>query len=338
MAKVIGVLVPNDLRPAYRKLFPTPTAANNFGPITVGARPFFPEDYTDPVLKLRRKHAEFTADWLAGHHPTAASIQGRAAFVSSRVSELMAGIFNPDFFATAEQISNTTEYGTPYVYIPGPAQPPQFAEPSRLNSYSSFNLASSAYTTPAPGTGLPNPSPGYYGEVQGGYFRDLWLAQQRTRHVLPSVLSARAPRPIWWDISISCDARASHRYNKTMFGFRLALSFGENGYQQYQEQKFIIYTARYESNRLRFRTASTPGYNRAASWRKWEVMYTDPTGADFYTTNSKTIDVILCPQPSMGIYHFGNLWQSTSWIFAPTVYVPKVEISRPRWTLDPIKV
>ena len=338
MAKVIDVSVPIDLRAAHDEIFGTPAAINAGREITIGVLPFTPDDSTDPALKLRRKHAEFTANWLADHHPSIVSIVGLSTFLSARITELMSGIFDPDYFSIAEKISDTTEYGTPFVNIPGPDQPPQFAEPSRLNSYCTFDLASSAYQTPPPATGLPSPSPGTYGEVQGGYFRDIWLAQQRTRHALPATLSKAAPRPICWDISISCDAQASHRYNKTLFGFRLALSFGENGYQQYQEQKFIIDEARYERNRLRFLTSSAPGYNRVAAWRNWGISFTSAKARHYYPISSQTIDLILCPQPSMGLYHFANDWQSTSWVFTPTVYVPKIEVSRLRWTADPIKV
>lgn len=317
--------VPIALRPAWDNLLHDSGWFFGQYDTRVSLRMVFPQTPPKNRFEPQRIKAALSAEWLADNHPSEVAIIGREQFVFARKSELSSRIYNPAYFVELVPFMNITEFATPTVVTPGPEQPPQFSEPGSLNSTSVWSSASSSYSTPPPGTPLPSPSPGYFAELSGGIWRDVWLAQQRLRYTLPAGITSTDVRRVWLDSTNIADMRASNAGNSSLGAFFVVSSYGRNGSFDVGLNSMIAARRRKVARFQRFLNQAGTGYSRVASIPAFSSFPPENFFISPFELPRNELQIIMSPVPSGGFMHYLNAWQSSSWIFSPRVYWPKKE-------------
>jgi hypothetical protein len=91
---------------------------------------------------------------------------------------------------------------------------PAYEDPFRIASWSRAYKSDLDYAEPPPLSELPQPSLGWYGDVQGGIFRDRWVTQRAERYVGISELGRQTYYPVWAKVAITQNLSASTRGNR----------------------------------------------------------------------------------------------------------------------------
>ncbi len=124
-------------------------------------------------------------------------------------AEIAAGIFRPEWFATATQQLDQCVSHDVFMVPDADRIPPCGLDPSRKPTRISFVGSSAPYTTPAPNTPGYYGSPGSMSRAQGGYWRDETSIIRRRRFLLPFNAETPGTRAFFARLSIDWKAVAS---------------------------------------------------------------------------------------------------------------------------------
>lgn len=221
MAKVTNIAIPPSLlaqyvgvlRPANRYDQPG-TAVQLRGTV------FNPDPPDTRPVTLQR--ARVAASWLGDRHASNLSRRARQDFETARVNEILARNFAAPYWATATVLFDRTQSVAPVCVLDVAGVPPAYQDPARRASWCIYRTGLTTYANPAPNTEPPNPSAGWYGDVQATQFQDRWYAQRRFDFSTPVSIGGESDAPIWADIVATLALSASFRGNRLWASVNIA--------------------------------------------------------------------------------------------------------------------
>src|SRR3972149_3702838 len=98
-----------------------------------------------------------------------------------------------------------------------------------------------------------------------------------------------------WLANHNPNAQASNRYNKLLTAFCTRFDYDISGYFAIPDLRLIAGKSRPEYNRLRYKSAAAPGYNRLITWRKWGQYLPAKLAQTLDPFDSKEIQLIFSP-------------------------------------------
>ena len=187
-------------------------------------------EYASQNLTLTLAH--LSADWLAHKYAQGMTDRERVLWRAEQVTQIYAGTFNPEYWATVAPARDRTEYAVPETWAQHDLVIEEYRDPLRQASGTNYSYCSQIYATPPPETTGAQPSPGWYGSVVDTVYSDKWLAKRRLSYDLPLAISPADNRPLWATAAITTAAKASSRGNdlwfKSRFRAYLASQFEKN--------------------------------------------------------------------------------------------------------------
>jgi hypothetical protein len=161
-----------------------------------------------------QKRADLAAEWLALRFAKWSSKKAMVSFIRDRSNEMLAGVFNPEYW-----IQFTNEYDDCVKvqfesnlnpnHIPEP-----YRDPLRRASRTTPYRVEKYYPLPAPQTGLPYPSPGWYGDVQNTQYELRYVVNRRFQFGTTEAFHYLTYRPLFVKFDWTIDAYASFRGNR----------------------------------------------------------------------------------------------------------------------------
>jgi len=141
------------------------------------------------------------AQWLVEHHPKKVREQGRDAFITARVNEILQHQFPAPYWEPCPLLNETTRKSVP-VCDTFVIQPPiKFQTPGSMNTKCEYD------------TSTPDSGPaGFLGETdEDGYFRDKWLKEKQFLFTVPAPQWQMGTRPLFSKHSASWQVHHKHR-------------------------------------------------------------------------------------------------------------------------------
>ena len=213
MALITGQSIPPSLSDLYSRTLVTSNDHDSAADVVRLAKNVFSSDpWITDDLTLARAHV--AADWIVQRHAAGMSGAAKTDFRSSRVAELVAGVFDPEFWAQAVQNGVIAQKFVPFGYPEFETPHPDYTDPLRQQWRTVYDVVPTSYAVPAPQTGGATPSPGFYGDVQALYFRDQWMCQYRYDFTLAHNSGSEDGRPLWALADIQLDASSSFSGNR----------------------------------------------------------------------------------------------------------------------------
>jgi len=212
MAKAFNTNVPLSLVDAFNRVIQYIRPMPNWR-TAVGRAPNALNPSIVDKRSLSNKSAEIAATWLADKRLGETRTREWLDFRYLRKKEILHGIFDPQYWT---QLSTNTVRAArciPYCVPATSATEPAFYDPLRKQSYCNQYIVDEYYPLPPPGTPMPKPSPGWYGDVQSDYFADRWTVFQNSIFDIPPVVLDHYDTPIYFDIEAGFDFAATIRGN-----------------------------------------------------------------------------------------------------------------------------
>lgn len=158
--------------------------------------------------------AQESAEWLARHHDGGVSAGARREFITARKAELMAGVFPVEFW---EEVPTTGPWSLTWepssIAAPGVVDP-AYADPIRQASEPDYSGIPVEVALPAPQTGPPGASPGFFGDVQAEVYADRWYSALKHLAQLPVTMPTPTTQRLWLRVDYTMDLSASFRGNR----------------------------------------------------------------------------------------------------------------------------
>jgi hypothetical protein len=235
MAKVIGQSIPPSLAGGYGDVMTSGAGdANSRGVCGLNntVRGAKEKSTGNAILRLRREAATWLRDNWAPAYPS--------SFYKERLEEIRNYDFDERYWYQVLPTRDRTEYGVPFVAANEGPFNMQYDDPLRRQTNCIFDQWSKYYATPLGDGTLSEPAPGWQGEVQNYYFRDLWFAQRRLTFFLPVLINEGDKRPVLIDLQSTIKAVASFRVNHAWYARCLWTYFFSEGLQELPSKNFLI--------------------------------------------------------------------------------------------------
>lgn len=217
MALVEGQIIPPSLANAFGVLI------GNTGGNAVGLLPSATTPYPDTPRRILALDATAAANWLADAWQGPEQSYLRSAFYADRYDEIRSGIFLPEFWRPATQVSDNTLKSVPISSLPWTgAWNPTYYDPLRKATICIYKTTTLGYATPPDAGTELNPAPGWRGQVSNSYFRDVWHSQQSISFTLHYRDSQEGTRPLFIHTHTHINASSTIRGNKTWFKIAIA--------------------------------------------------------------------------------------------------------------------
>lgn len=305
MAKVTNLVIPPSqlqwyislLRPANRYDQPG-TAVQLRGTV------FNPTPPDTRPITLQR--ARIAATWLGDRHAAGMSARARQDFETARVNEIIARVFAAPYWTAATALYDRTQSETPNCVLNVDGVAPAYQDPLRRASWCVYGKNMTTYANPAPNTEPPDPSAGWYGDVQATQFQDRWFAQKRFDFSTPVSIGGAADAPIWASIATTLDLSASFRGNKLWASINLATD-AEPAY--WPPDAGFEYSRAFLAREFIYRFPITaPATPWAQSVTHEIALDLRHAGGTDYTAGDKWIILYVAPIPPHGRYFARNDW------------------------------
>lgn len=276
------------------------------GPNQIGINPRARYPAPDPGPALPVAILIRAANWLADQWQGPAQSYDRSRFYAQRLDELRAGQFPAAYWQAATPILDRTNKSTPISSEPwnGPINP-AYTDPNRLPTDCRYRHTGDAYLTPA-GDGTETfPAPGWRGEVNAGYFRDIWHAQQTFAFTLPTPLDQESRRPILVHTTTAIEATATTRGNWTWFTVEIAgrwLQVGELP-AIWGDRTLAYWTSALQSP-IALPDANPNGWSYATTLQRIQDAWRDNAAKSYLAYSGLQLN--LATPPSKGRYYARN--------------------------------
>lgn len=305
MAKVANLAIPPSLlaqyigvlRPADRYDQPG-TAVQLRGTV------FNPTPPDRRPITLQR--ARVAAAWLGARHAIGMSPRSRRDFETARVNEILARDFAAPYWAPATALYDRTQSVTPLCVLDEGGVAPAYADPARRASWCVYRDVAATYVNPPPETSPPNPSAGWFGDVQATQYQDRWYAQRRFDFSTPVSIGGAGDAPIWADIAATLALSASHRGNRMWASLTLATvsnPFYEPPNPPYERSRAFI--RREFVYRLPVSPAATPWAQTITRNLALDLRHAGGAG---YEADNRWLVFYIAPTPPHGRYFARNDW------------------------------
>lgn len=168
--------------------------------------------------------ADRDAIWLTDRYLPGLTGVRRNQYVADRKAEILSAEFPAPWW---KQLIIYNEYVTtdfPVCSLCVNCVALAYRDPLRRASRCKHSLTGITYTQPAPKSGLPQPSPGWYGEVAATQYKDKWWAS------LAKFIRAPVPEltnnglPMWMLVESASELRASDRGNRLWGGVSITIN------------------------------------------------------------------------------------------------------------------
>lgn len=305
MALVQGQNIPPSLATAYGRHIRSNTSWEYTGTQSgINGQQFYGVEPDNRNYLLRQAH--FAADWLAERH--APTLRGRALaeWRTPIIADILAGSFSPEYFEAGVLLNDFTQEKIPECFLDADGVDPAYADPARVASYCRYHGYTSNYVTPAPNTEPPNPSPGWFGDVQGGEFQDRWAAQRRLDYNFQSFVFTKDRRPLFIVADCQWDLSASFRGNRLWASANvMALHWNNLTTPDDYWRQAHFHPNHNWVHRFPVAPAATPWAETIN--RRIITDVTKRHGAKLLN-NRKNISLYLAPSPPFGRYFARNDW------------------------------
>lgn len=244
------------------------------------------------------------ATWIDGQWAKLPNHAISASYLNQR-QNLLAGVFDSQYWYTATQLTDMTEYGEPLVEPFTGEINPAYNDPLRQQSKCTFNAPSKTYATPT-GQGTQNePAPGWAGTVINTVWRDLWFAQRKLIFSLPVTVKETDQRPIILILDSTINATASFRGSNSWFKRGAWVRFYKAGLESDLGPPYLITKWRNEDQTpIALPSEQLSGWeytNQITSLRN--ARYRAPF---VFSGKNNRIELVITTPPSRGLYFARN--------------------------------
>lgn len=216
MARITDLEIPPSLERLYREIV-TPISQDGTTPNQARLNPWAQRRTPEPFRQGLARLAQEGAEWLTREWGPYRTERARSQFYENRRAEILAGDFLEPYWTPCTLLDDLTEWAAPevdpYKGTPNPAYYDALRRPT--NCYY-LNL-DRTYPTPNGPAGLPQPSPGWAGQVSDLYFEDAWMAQRRLFLQMPRAITYGDPPPMAVAGTVTINATATRKGNKAWF-------------------------------------------------------------------------------------------------------------------------
>ena len=305
MTRITGLAIPPSLLAQYNKLL-IPLYRYDYAATSVQLRGAVRNPPAVDTRPLTLQRARIAAAWLGDRHAATLSRRARQDFETQRVNEILARNFAAPYWAAATMVSDMTEDATPQCVLDINGVAPAYQDPNRQASWCVYRKIANVYANPAPQTSPPNPSAGWYGDVQSLVFEDRWWAQRRYEFSFPVNIGTNTDTPVWGDLSITHEMSASFRGNRLWASVTIAPlttpSLPRYGAGFEPARAFLQNTFAY---RLPIAPAATPWDQTVTRNLAIDLRWADP---EKYYNNATYLVLYIAPIPAHGRYFARNDW------------------------------
>lgn len=253
-----------------------------------------------PILDYAQAAAEYIQIWRA------TDLQGRERldFISARKAEIMNGSFPVEWWQEQAPIYDLTARVIPTCVLDTAHVAPPYRDPLRRASWCQAYYSDMQYANPAPHSGLPTPSAGWFGDVQATQFKDRWWAERTWAFAGGGDYYHRHNNPFFLWIEITMDLYASSKPNNFWPSWDMVIlnTYYSPGYYKFPFHGTLKPKFRY---RLPLSPAATPWAQTITTKMPYDIRRYEGRGSET-PQNSGFIQVLLMPMPPHGRYFSNN--------------------------------
>lgn len=213
MARAIDLTIPPQLQEQYLKVINAQqrTDLSDFQ-LSLSGRVRYPRP--PDKRSFIQKRADLAAEYLALRFAKWSSKKAMVSFIRDRSNEILAGVFNTEYWIQFTNEFDDCANVDFYSSLNPNHVPEPYRDPLRRASRTSAHNVISYYPVPAPQTGLPSPSPGWYGDVQDTQYQLRYLVNRRFQFGTTEAFHYLTYRPLFVKFDWQIDAYASFRGNR----------------------------------------------------------------------------------------------------------------------------
>lgn len=303
MARVWSQEIPPGLIEVYRATIRNGTPS--FGThVLAAANPAARATKQEPPATPLSRFATRSAEWMLDRWLPNADRGSRSSFYRARRAEIMAGIFDANYWAEGVMFSDMSELAMPTVLPYTGTWNPAYWDETRKPTRCDYRDIAAAYPTPEENGTEEEPAPGWKGVVEDLTWRDLYHVQRRLTFELQHGITEHDGRPVAVWLEWQVESTATIRGNKNWFTLILHPIFHGHDYQHTTQKSACARWAREVQYRL-----SLPGDN-PGGWNFTATHAETRDGrrfAEFASGGSCSwLSLRIATPPSLGIYGSRN--------------------------------